>query len=58
MKSFEKAATKVVDMIENLARIAEEDENIKEYLIKSYDYLDGDDATHAVLMYIEDHHFG
>ena len=58
MTEFKKIANKVVDLMEEMAHIVESDENIKEYFIEAYDYLDGDDATHAVLLYIEDNYFG
>lgn len=58
MKEFNKVANKVVDLMEEMARNVESDKNIKAYFIEAYDYLDGDDATHAVLRYIEDQYFG
>ena len=45
---------KVMDNIEVLARRIEADENLKEYFIEAYGYLDGDDAVPAVLAYIQE----
>ena len=58
MKNFIKGAEKIVDAMEILAQIVESNESVKEYFMESYDYLDGDDATHVVLRYIEDNYFG
>ena len=58
MNTFNKVASKVVDQIEALAEIIYNDENVKEFFIESYDYLDGDDATHVAFLYIEDTFFG
>ena len=58
MNEFNKVADKIVDLMEQMARTVESDENIKAYFMEAYDYLDGDDATHAVLRYIEDKYFG
>jgi hypothetical protein len=41
-----------------LEQVVENNEAVKEYFIESYGYLDGDDATHVVLRYIEDTYFG
>ena len=47
-------ARKVMDNIEILARRIETDENLLEYFIEAYDYLDGDNAVPAVLAYIQE----
>ena len=57
MKNFANKARKIADMIDVLAGVVADDENVKEYFIEVYDYLDGDDAGHAVLRYIEDSYF-
>ena len=57
MKSFEKEACKIVDMLEILANRIYGDEQLKEYFIEAYDYLDGDDAVPSVLYYIQDKFF-
>lgn len=57
MRKFNAEACKVVDMLEDLARMIIDDENVKEYFIETYDYLDGDDAAPVALRYIEDYFF-
>ena len=57
MNNFANKARKVADMIEDLAGMVIGEENVKEYFIEAYHYLDGDDATPVVLRYIEDRHF-
>ena len=58
MREFDKLACKIVDKMEELAGIVERDENVKAYFMEAYNYMDGDDATPAVLRYIEDTYFG
>lgn len=58
MKNFIRGAEKIVDAMELLAQVVENNEAVKEYFMESYGYLDGDDATHAVLRYIEDTYLG
>ena len=54
MNSFVMDARKVMDNIEILARRIETDENLIEYFIEAYDYLDGDNAVPTVLAYIQE----
>ena len=54
MKDFTMDVRKVMDNIEILARRIETDENLIEYFIEAYGYLDGDDAVPAVLAYIQE----
>ena len=54
MKKFVESAEKVAMRIDDLARMIEYDDNIQEYFIEAYDYLDDEDATRAVFRYIED----
>ena len=54
MNNFVMDARKVMDNIEILARRIETDENLIEYFIEAYDYLDGDNAVSAVLAYIQE----
>lgn len=54
MKDFTMDVRKVMDNIEVLARRIEADENLKEYFIEAYGYLDGDDAVPAVLAFIQE----
>ena len=54
MNSFVMDARKVMDNIEILARRIETDENLIEYFVEAYDYLDGDNAVPAVLAYIQE----
>ena len=44
MKNFTMDVRKVMDNIEVMARRIETDENLKEYFVEAYGYLDGDDA--------------
>lgn len=53
MKNFDKQAQKAAYMIEELANIVCEDENVKEYFAEAYGYLDGDSAETVVLEYIK-----
>ena len=54
MKDFTMDVRKVMDNIEVMARRIETDENLKEYFIEAYGYLDGDDAVPALLAYIQE----
>ena len=54
MKDFTMDVRKVMDSIEVMARRIEADENLKEYFIEAYGYLDGDDAVPALLAYIQE----
>ena len=54
MKDFTMDVRKVMDNIEVMARRIETDENLKEYFVEAYGYLDGDDAVPALLAYIQE----
>jgi hypothetical protein len=54
MKDFTMGVRKVMDSIEVMARRIETDENLKEYFVEAYGYLDGDDAVPALLAYIQE----
>ena len=54
MTQFRKAIIKVLDGIEDTARIIENDENIKEYFIEMYGNSIEENYNYAVLRYIVD----
>ena len=58
MEMFNKEASMVVDMMEDVAGRLFDDEKVKEYFIAHYGCADCDDAAYMVLKYIEDKFFG
>ena len=54
MTKFRKSIIKVLDGIEDTARIIENDENIKEYFIEMYGNSIEENYNYAVLRYIVD----
>lgn len=55
MKRFIDVAEKAAEKIRDLARMIESDDNIQEYFIEAYNYLDDEDAPRAAFQFIQDH---
>ena len=53
MSNFIDDARKIMNNIEVLAQRIDNDNNIKEYFMEAFGYLDGDDPTPAMLAYIQ-----